>query len=181
MKNFKNGFAVSAVVIIVAILAAVGGAYYLKNKTDIFSGGTGAEVGGWSTYTNSKFGYKINYPDNWQVGKETSTIDAVNSVFSLITISDNDNKRSVSIRVDKKQLLLNYESQITESVTIDGQPYTAYIFPNGYECIGGDQKVCSYLEIPIKKGEYWYYLRATGDVKSLEGIHREILTSFEFL
>ncbi len=122
MKN-NRGIAPLIVILIVAgILALSGGGYYAvkKYKTPIVQPGiaknqtstqSAQEIAGWKTYTNSQYGYQIDYP-------QTASVSAMeNAVYPGldVTIKDNDNfQMTVSTRSSEKtlqQYLAEYDSR----------------------------------------------------------------------
>ncbi len=136
------------------------------------------------TYTNIKFGYKIKYPADWQVGEEKSIIDNVNNIPSLVNISDNDG-HSISIEINKKDRIFIYDALIKEDITIGSSTKTMYIFPNGYECYGyeddEDIRDCSSMTVPIKKDGVYYSLSVGNDIKNFKDIYIKIFGTFEFI
>ncbi|MFA6095658.1 MAG: hypothetical protein WC767_02335 [Candidatus Paceibacterota bacterium] len=90
MKN-QRGFAVPLIVIL--ILAFIGGGYaYTKisqkeksatpsDSSVVTAGGEAPAISDWKTYTNSQYGFQVNYPADWDVTPSVGNGAAVNTVF----------------------------------------------------------------------------------------------------
>lgn len=174
------------VIAIVVILIIGGGAYlYLNKNNNVLDEDIkvveNSEEQNWDTYTNEEYRYSLQYPSDWTRGEEQQIIGGPNKIYSTISFNKDDKK--VTISVNGNEWLLKHETSITKEVVIDGQKYTAYIFPNGYECYGADNlESCSFYRIPIEKDGLWYELGATGYIDdNLEGIQFDILSTFEFI
>jgi hypothetical protein len=137
------------------------------------------------TYTNAKWGYDIKYPTDWSVGKEESILDKTNKIFSTVNIQAADKKHSVLIEVHDVGTgdLLRFEAPSQDKITVNGKPYTAYIFPEGYECRMADPeaKDCSYFMIPIPRETVTVILYAFGDARSVTDVYKDIFSTFALL
>lgn len=95
MKNSQKGFIVPVLLVVIALLVIGGGVYVYKNKkvestavTDIStqqktnpiqqqmdtqtSSITNTSMAGWKTYINTKNGYQLKYPADWQTEENLS-------------------------------------------------------------------------------------------------------------
>lgn len=183
-----NKIDLSIIAIVVVILIIGGGAYlYLNQKLETPNENIQTTENPepmvqeeWNTYINEEYGYSIQYPSDWTKGEEQQIISGPNNIYS--TISFNKDDRKITITINGNEWLLKHETDNTKEVIIDGQKYTAYIFPNGYECYGiDDLESCSFYKIPIEKDGLWYELGATGYIdENLEDVQFDILSTFKF-
>jgi hypothetical protein len=72
MKNYTKGFAPILLLILIAVVAIGGGYYYVHNKksTDEVSQIPSTTTKSANkTYTNSQYGFSLEYPGDWRIGK----------------------------------------------------------------------------------------------------------------
>jgi len=145
MKNSQRGFIVPLITII-ALLLIGGGAYVYMNKyqqkqnvstteansvsttTTQNSSITNATVN-WKTYTNNKYGYQIQYPEN-------SVISALDSNGHTVDVSNN----SYTINIKSEAIFLSIlggtydgpgngpgavDTPVKENIVLNGQTYSA--------------------------------------------------------
>ena len=153
-----------------------------KNTPTTGSGPANLPTASLKTYANSKFGYSVQYPSSWVVGPDKPIVDAVNKIRSAVTLYPTDESRHLSILVNEKEWLIKMETLFTQEVTVAGAKYTAYIFPEGYEChmADPDRKDCSFFVVPIFRDGVWYELHAQGDARAITSEWSKILSSFKF-
>ncbi len=133
----------------------------------------------WKTYTSAQYGYEFKYPSNWAVTDHGSTMDSVNKILSDISVVGDG--QSFAVRVDQNAPQgFVYTSPKKATVTVNGTQYTAYIFPNGYECYGDTPSDCSLFIIPIQKGNQWYLISGAGKASSITETYSSILATFKF-
>ncbi len=180
--------------VLIAVLAGLaifgGGAYYIVNKqpalqtvSDDFNLENDAPISDTQkSYTNTAFGYSIQYPRDWIIEPERAILDSVNRIRSEVSIRSGDDRMRLLILVNEKEWLLKREAPFKEQIAVSGSPQTAYIFPEGYECRMADPNRidCSFFVVAIFRNGVWYQLHAIGQAGAVTPAWREILGSFTF-
>ncbi|OGI67713.1 hypothetical protein A3A05_00980 [Candidatus Nomurabacteria bacterium RIFCSPLOWO2_01_FULL_41_12] len=103
MKNKEKDFASVLIVIVVVIILGVTGYFTWLKKSNrntpksLPSAVLQVDISNWKTYTNTKYGFEFNYPDNFKVilDEDTSHED-----FAVYTIKLYDSKTKAHIEVD---------------------------------------------------------------------------------
>lgn len=141
-----------------------------------------SQTANWQTYNSSQYGFSFQYPIEWSVTDNGSTIDSTNKILSSISAGNGKQNFNVTVDENKPQGYV-YQAPKKVSVTISGGQYTAYIFPSGYECYGDnpDPSTCSFFSVPINKNGKWFTLSASGQAESINNEpYKTILSSFKF-
>jgi hypothetical protein len=137
----------------------------------------------WKVYTSGQYNYSFKYPSDWALTDNGSTMDDVNKILSLINV--NKGKQNFDVRVDQnKPQGYIYTATKKASVTVNGAQYTAYVFPNGYECYDNGNATasdCSTFYVPINKNGVWYIISARGQAGNVNNEpYKTILENFKF-
>ncbi len=132
------------------VIGGVGNMYLEQNLIEANS----SKKGILKTYTNSKWGYSLEYPNDWVVGKEEQELTSYNKIFSSVSIISSDKKNGIAVLVKLEKGETPYtsgglylDSFPLGSVVIDGEKYFKYIYP--YGC--SSKNDCR-IVIPIKRG-----------------------------
>lgn len=139
MTNQK-GFANTILVVVIIILAGIGGYYFLKKPAKVVVSPTPTATptvtvnptANWKTYTNNQYGYEFKYPNNYSVSTTGST-----NIASLVS------SPYVSIEVRNYQIL-----NLTGGKPIAVGGIAAIKFPAGGNRDGG---VEYQIDVPSKK------------------------------
>jgi hypothetical protein len=188
MKTSHKGFIAPLLLALIVIMLIGGGVYvYQQNKqanqptTAISTTQTpNSQTADWKTYTNTKYGYSLQYPNDWEVDSERQIIDETNKILSLVKIHDATDRHVAQIIVNQNEWMLKYSTSQVAKIIVNNTPQTAYVFPNGYECYGaepGDD--CSFFVIPILSNGVWYELHANGDAKTITQLYKDIFLTFK--
>jgi hypothetical protein len=180
----NKGFISPVVLLVIVAVALSTVAYFVfvrPASAPVVQDTTQTTVAQTKTYTNSRYGYTLQYPSDWIVEPEKQIVDGTNKIYSYVKIHDPTDSKSIDIQVDAKEWMLKYEALQQDKIIIDGTDETAYIFPSGYEsCEEESPKACSFFEIPIKRGNTWYDLGAKGDAQTVSDFYRNIFSTFHF-
>ena len=207
MKLMQKGFSVILVLISVLVLVGiVGGAYFLLPKTQTKTTQqivppitpqptpTPNQTANWKTYTNTKYGYSIKYPNTWYVifpgndGAESINLKS----FQESAISQQE-QHSLSLGKDKIMITLGFYGQINNS-----QPLLEWLKSNGKyvsNMTGVPQSVENsiiankpVLKMNYQTGPFYvfsngknvFYVYFTPENSNLTSIFDQILSTFKF-
>lgn len=206
MKNSQRGFAVPFLLALIAFLVAGAGAYvYVEKKqgnnpstflnqatsTETVSN---TETFGWKTYTNTQYGFSLNYPGDLKV-EENSSERATNSVFTVKIYDANykapEGTVGQQVRAEQKSVIINILENSDENldsikkiialgepkdktslwsekvITVDGKNATFYALWSGL--------VGPHYEGYLSNGKYIF------DLTSFQGdLLGQILSTFKF-
>jgi len=82
LNNFKEGFAVIPVIVIVIVVLGLGSYYLLfhqnlistkKQPRSTSTVGAVDETANWKTYRNEQYGFEVKYPSNWKYNESENT------------------------------------------------------------------------------------------------------------
>ncbi|HRY62738.1 MAG TPA: PsbP-related protein [Candidatus Paceibacterota bacterium] len=134
------------------------------------------------TYTNTKYGYSLSYPNDWIIEPEQRIVDQYNEIVSLVNIHNPDKSLGVNISISRKEPGIKYVASSQSKLSINGSTETAYLFPKGYECGMADPaaKDCSFFIVAIQHNGFWYDLRAGGHAEAVAEPYTSIFSSFKF-
>jgi hypothetical protein len=190
MKNKKGNIAVIAIIIVIVAITASAITWIVLTKTQaptiqpIVQPTTLDKFAGWQKYADTQHGFEFRYPPDWSIKKGSSASiggEPVDTFWTSATSKDEKETFTVSVS-DKAPQGYIYEGQ-KRSVTISGAAYTAYLFPNGYECYGDNVQPgqCKQLFIPVEKNKRWFVFGGGGaytDLLSPQFL--EILSTLKF-
>lgn len=139
-------------------------------------------------YTNSEWGYQMNYPEGWTVGEEKIVLDRVNTIHSSIRIGSPDGTQWITVSVyddDGGPALLTHPdfAPVVEEASIDGVIYPVSVFPGGYECYEAASRKddCSFFHITIPRNTSIVTLQASGKAQTVSPEYKQILDTFTLL
>lgn len=180
MKNQK-GFV--APIVIILVLAALGGSAYMYIKSDRGLDSTTAtdtavnsDISDWKTYKNYSFGFEMLIPANSELKAETN--DSVNRL-AYFTYDDGKSfeVRLEEIRAGEKLNDYMYrDSAAYGNTTLAGKP--ALMFKNSGYSDGGESFPPA-IALATDHGRYFYRLEFHGDIE-VSSVEQKMIDSFEF-
>lgn len=134
------------------------------------------DLAGWETYQNPIYGFEFKYPKQW------SFFDSQYRGGNTWTVRSPVRRESfaISTQFEPPELFI-FEGEKRE-VIVAGKGYTAYLFPQGWECYGDTQPGdCAEMYIPVLNNDVWYIFSGGGDYKNLlSENYLRILSTFKF-
>lgn len=133
----------------------------------------------WKTYRNEELGFQIEYPIVWEITEEN--IDSRFNPGQRITIKNtHQGDREIIISITGNSPVIpefSFNSPIADNV-IEGVNLHIENFPNGY---------CDGLGCTDPFTSWWlennesFYTFSLGGVQKIEGKHRQIISTFDFI
>ena len=142
------------------------------------------ETADWKTYHNEKYGFEFRYPQEWEFNQEPSVVDKVNNIPYRATIFSNGIRSFIIDIHGNEPPSYIYEGQ-KQDVSINNTTYTAYVFPEGYECFDRIERersgqTCGYFVVPIKYNNLEFRLWGL-NTKDVTETYKKILSTFKFI
>jgi len=195
------------VVVIVILLGAVGYFVFVKKSTPAAQQptpiptktaqvsnsstpiATANPMAGWKTYTNSEFGYSLDYPSNWSLNAESTSngsisgnrlyilppnplsTQAVDEDFSILIRDASKESLNLTTERQKMQYPNQYVTYSETTVTIGG--VTAYL----YQKSNDDDSTKNIL---LAHNGYFYYIDTHGIRSTVKAQLDQILSTFKF-
>src|SRR3989338_10086766 len=174
-KSKNSGNRTSLIVLALAFVmtSIVFGLYFIKNSQLINKAAEQSETANWKTYINTKYGYKLRYPNDWR----SPPSDQIEALFAPrnaegAPIGLSVTKSSLSDQITKRETELESAGYITKLEN--------YIANNaaGKKLIFNKDERQGFDFFAEKDGNVYHFIGASGQFVNTAS---QILSTFKFL